>query len=363
MGTVVKCKYCGKENEISEAFENDLRDKILAEATKLAEEKLQSEFDFSKKKLEEENRQEMERRRNLEKQLLESFGDNRKMKAERESEKLDMEKKLLEEQEKIAALARKTAFDEFELKDREKDQKLQNALKRIEEMKVQMQQGSQQTQGEVLETEIEEMLKREFPLDIVSEVKKGQRGADIVQEIIDKNGKNCGKILWESKNAVWSDGWIEKLKEDQRQAKADLAVLVATNLPPNVAEFVYRNGVFVISRNMISAFATTLRFDLVRVNYERQANIGKNEKTEVLYQYITSVDFRHRIEAMVGAFTQMQNEIEREKRWFQTKWSRQEKQFRTLADHTHGMWGDLQGVVGKSLPDMQTALIEPGETV
>ena len=163
MGTVLRCKYCGKENEISEVFEKEV------------EEKLRIEFDFAKKKLEEENKQEIERRKGLEKQLLELMGEIRKMRTERETEKMDMERRLLAEQEKIASCARKTAYEEFELKDKEKDQKLQNALKTIEELKTKMQQGSQQTQGEVLEIAIEEVLRREFPLDTIAEVKKGIR--------------------------------------------------------------------------------------------------------------------------------------------------------------------------------------------
>jgi hypothetical protein len=112
---------------------------------------------------------------------------------------------------------------------------------------------------------------------------------------------------------------------------------------------------------MIVPLALALRFDLVRVNYEKLANVGKNEKSEILYQYITSTEFRHRIEAIVEAFGDMQGEMEREKRWFNTKWARQEKQLRKVVDHTQGMYGDLQGVIGKTLPDLKSLQLEEGE--
>jgi hypothetical protein len=285
----------------------------------------------------------------------------RKARQEKDEAMLQMQKKLLEEEEKIRQEMRKSMDEEHRLKDAEKDMKLQNALKEADALRRRLEQGSQQTQGEVLEMEIEEILRREFPGDSVSEVKKGQRGADIIQEVIDKNGKKCGSILWESKNAKWSDGWIEKLKEDQRQAKADLAVLVATNPPEEVETFIYdRRGVWITTRKLLGALAFALRFDLIRVNSERLANVGKNEKMEVLYQYITSPEFKHRVEAIVTSFGNMQSEIERERRWFQTKWARQEKQLRQLVDHTQGMYGDLQGVVGRSLPDIQPLELESG---
>lgn len=289
----------------------------------------------------------------------------RKEKRELEESKrkfeLEKQRQLDEERNKIRDQALKEAQENHELKDKEKDKMIDDLKKSLADAQRKAQQGSQQTQGEVLELEIEDILTKEFPTDSIEEVKKGQRGADVLQRVIDKKGKVCGTILWESKNAQWSNQWIGKLKEDQRAAKAHLAVLVVTDPPEKLEAFAFRDGVWIVVRKMIVPLALALRFDLIRLNYEKLSNVGKNEKMEVLYQYITSMEFAHRVEAIIEAFGRLQEEMERERRWFQSKWARQEKQLRKVMDHTHGMYGDLQGVVGKSLPDIKILQLESGK--
>lgn len=376
MTTTFKCKYCGRQNEISEALTQQIEEQVLTterakhrteleKAIKETEEKAvskaKSELELVIRKLQESESDEKERNKKFQDQILELTKELRKARQERDDTKIDMQKELLEKEEKIRQEAEKKAQEEQQLKIAEKDKQLNDALKTNEELRRKLQQGSQQTQGEVLELELEEILRKEFPQDNIREVKKGQRGADIIEEVIDKRGKNCGIILWESKNAQWSNSWIGKLKEDQRQIKAHLAVLVATIVPEEIKTFNYKDGVWITTRKMIVPLALALRFDLVRINYEKLANVGKNEKMEVLYRYVTSLEFKQRIEAIVEAFSELQEEVEREKRWFQTKWARQDKQLRKLIDHTQGMYGDLQSVIGKSLPAIKTLQLESGE--
>lgn len=368
-----KCKNCGSENEISEALKNQVTEQVLvAERTKhqieleetrkavaeKAQQKLKAEYESVVKELRESSTEERDRNRKLLLQLEDLSTEMRQLRRKDEERELEMKRKIADEEEKIRIEARKKVLDEQELKDKEKDKKLSDALKQIEEMKMKIQQGSQQTQGEVLELELEELLRKEFPLDTISEVKKGQRGADIMQEVVDRNGKNCGTILWESKNGKWTATWIDKLKDDQRSANAHIAVLVVTEPPEGLESFMYKDGIWVVTRTMATALALALRYNLVKLNFEKLAHTGKNEKMEVLYSYITSVDFRHRIEAIIDTFASMQEEIEREKRWFTTKWARQEKQLRRIVDNTHGLYGDLQGVVGKSLPEIEMLQVE-----
>ncbi|MDO8503133.1 MAG: DUF2130 domain-containing protein [bacterium] len=361
MKNTIKCKECGAEIEVSEVLTHQIEEQVrasigeahkkeLADARKVAEEEIG-------KGLEEERA----RNKELSTQLGELLEEVRKLRRKDEERDLEMKRKLLEEEEKIRQDARKNFEDEHELKDLENDKKLKDALRQVGELQQKMQQGSQQSQGETLELELEEKLKAEFSFDTITEVKKGQRGADILQGVVDKLGRTCGFILWESKNAQWSNDWLGKLKEDQRQAKADLAVLVSVNLPVGTETFSYKDGVWIVGWKYFIALAFTLRFSLISLYHERYLGVGKNEKMEVLYQYITSVEFTHRIEAIIEAFGGLQEEVEREKRWFQTKWARQEKQLRKVIDHTHGMYGDLQGVTGKSLPEIKTLKLEAGE--
>jgi hypothetical protein len=260
---------------------------------------------------------------------------------------------LATEEGRIRQETRRTVTEEHELKDREKDMRLATALRQVDELKAKMQQGSQQAQGEAMELELEEILRDEFKEDEISEVKKGQRGADVLQKVIDRKGRACGTILWESKNAQWSETWLAKLRSDQRDARAQIAVLVAAHPPSELETFLYRDGIWIVRRRYAKELGLLLRFSLVQVYAERANQAGKDEKMELLYSYLTSVEFQHRVQAIVEGFTNLWSDVEREKRWFATKWARQEKEIRKIIDSTQGMYGDLQAVTGRSLPAIQ----------
>lgn len=349
-----------EKNKLRLAHEQELEEtkKQIAEKAKIeAQERVTKEL----KDREDQIAQLKKRAEEAEEEELKVRKEKRELEESKRKFELEKQRQLDEERNKIRDQALKEAQENHELKDKEKDKMIDDLKKSLADAQRKALQGSQQTQGEVLELEIEDILTKEFPTDSIEKVKKGQRGADVLQRVIDKKGKDCGTILWESKNAQWSNQWIGKLKDDQRAAKAYLVVLVVTDPPEKLEAFAFRDGVWIVVRKMIVPLALALRFDLVRLNYEKLSNVGKNEKMEVLYQYITSMEFAHRIEAIIEAFGGFQAEMEREKRWFQSKWARQEKQLRKVMDHTHGMYGDLQGVVGKSLPDIKTLQLESGK--
>lgn len=376
MAQTIKCKHCGHEIEVSEALTHQIEEQVLStldakhkkeledlkrEIEETASKSASEEFGKKLELLQKEKEEEAERNKKLSLQVDELLSEIRALRRKDEERELEMKKRLWDEEEKIRAEASRKYEEEHRLKDLEKDKKIADLMKSLEEAQKKALQGSQQTQGESLELELEERLKAEFPMDIVTEVKKGVRGADLIQEVFDKLNRKCGTILWESKNAKWSEGWILKLKEDQRQAKADLAVLVSVDLPASIETFGYVNGVWVVSWKHFIPLALALRFNLVSLYHERQNQDGQDEKMQILYQYLTGTEFKHRVEAIVEAFASMQEELEREKRWFNTKWARQEKQIRKVIDHTHGMYGDLQGVIGKNLPEIKTLELPDGE--
>ncbi|MCX6791532.1 MAG: DUF2130 domain-containing protein [Candidatus Gottesmanbacteria bacterium] len=267
--------------------------------------------------------------------------------------KLETAKKLAEDEGKIREDVRKKVEEEHSLKEREINTKLQAALKLNEQLNQKLEQGSQQAQGESLELEVEDILRREFPGDIITEIAKGVRGADTLQRVIDKHSRECGFILWESKNAKWSSAWIAKLREDQRNAKAQMGVLVSVNLPADIKGFTFRDGVWITNRSSVIGLAWALRINIAQVYTVKKMSEGKNEKMEELFKYLTGIEFRQRVEAIVEGFTNLQGDIEKEKRWFQVKWANQEKEIRKIIDSTHGMYGDLQGVTGRSLPEIK----------
>jgi hypothetical protein len=364
MATHLKCPKCSAEIPLSDAFRKEIEAEMLAEerarhaeeldeartaAALAAAQRAEQDHALREAALRTEATEERERNTRLLRQLEELTGEIRALKRKDEERELVYKQQLAAEEDRIRAETRKTVADEFLLKDREKDQRLTDALRQVEELKAKMQQGSQQTQGEVLELELEELLRQEFKDDEVTEVKKGQRGADIIQKVHDRRGRPCGTILWETKNAKWQEAWLPKLRTDQREAKAQIAVLVAVQPPPEVETFLEREGIWIVRRRYAKVLASVLRRSLIEIYAERANQAGKDEKTEVLYQYLTSIEFKHRIQAIVEGFNRLWDDVESEKRWFTTKWARQEKEIRKIIDGTQGMYGDLQAVTGRSL--------------
>lgn len=336
-------------------------------ATKEVEEKLKTkikeEMEMKFKDAENAQKELQEDKKQLQEQLLEMSRNIRKVQSDSEQKQIEYEKKMLEEQKRIREEEQKRMDEQHRLKDLENEKKLQDALKANDELRRKLEQGSQQSQGEVLELELENMLKREFPYDDVNPVPKGITGADLIQTVKNQYGKVCGTIIWESKRTkAWSNEWVTKLKDDQRQIKAELAVIVTQALPQQLKRFGHHEGIWVCDYECIVGIAYALRSRLIDVAGVKSASEGKQGKMEVLYNYLAGTEFRQRVEAIVEAFSTMQDDIEKEKRWFAAKWSKQEKSIRRVIDNTLGMHGDLQSIMGNVLEDIQGLNMLPEET-
>ncbi len=259
--------------------------------------------------------------------------------------------KLIETRER----AKREAEESLKLNIAEKDQTISSMQSKIEDLMKKADQGSQQLQGEVQELDLEENLRREFSLDVIEPVPKGEFGGDVVQRVVSVSGQLCGMILWESKRTKnWSDGWLPKLREDQRAAKADTAVIVSQSLPKGLDTFQTIDGVCVTHPRLVLPVATLLRQSLIEVAQSRQAIQGQQAKTEMVYDYLTSPRFRQRIEAIVEAFSAMQTDLEREKKVITKQWAKRDEQINRVMKSTVGMYGDLQGIVGKTLQEIES---------
>ena len=286
--------------------------------------------------------------------------EKNKLDEEKRGFELEKQRQLDEERKKITEDANKKATEEQRYIIAQLQKQLADATKAKNDLSRKLEQGSQQTQGEVLELELEEILKAEFPHDEIVPVPKGVSGADVVQKVKDHSGRVCGQIAWESKKTkAWSDGWIQKLKDDQRVIKADLAVIASATLPEDVKGFVFRDGVWICDIKLIVALATALRINLLNVSRERAMSVGKNEKMEVLYSYLTGVEFKQRVEAIVEAFTNMDMGLRKERLAYEKIWSEREKQIKKVITNTVGMYGDLSGYV--ALPQIKTLELPESE--
>lgn len=273
---------------------------------------------------------------------------------------LEAEKKLAEEEDKIRQETRKLADEKHRLQILEMEKKLSDTQSALDAAQRKAAQGSQQNQGEVLELDLEQRLREEFPFDEITEVKKGQRGADVVQEVKNSSHRSCGIILYETKNGKWQPAWVGKFKDDIREAKANVGVIVSQNIPPEFGDLrQLEAGIWVAKPVLAPVLASALRTTILQVDTANRNNQNKDQKMEVLYQFLTGPEFRHRVEAIVDSYGAMQDEIEREKRAANLRWARQEKSIRAVIDNTLGMYGDLQGLTGGSLSNLPA--LEPGE--
>ena len=267
---------------------------------------------------------------------------------------LTVEKRVQDGLTEVRTHAKKEAEDEQKLKVMEKEQTIAAMQKQIEDLKRRAEQGSQQLQGEVLELELENLLRAKFPFDSIEPVAKGEFGGDILQRVVSQGGQASGSILWESKRTKnWSDGWLVKLREDQRTAKAEVAVIISQVLPKGVEAFDIVDGVWVTHPRALIPVATILRHTLLQVNMARQVTEGQQTKTEMVYQYLTGPRFRQRVEAIVEAFSTMQEDLDRERKTIMKQWAKREEQIERVMGATVGMYGDLQGIAGKSLQEIE----------
>ena len=272
--------------------------------------------------------------------------------AKREME-LNIQKGIGAGLESERAKAKLEAEEALKLRVSEKDQIIASMQNKIEELKRKAEQGSQQLQGEVLELELENLLRVRFPLDAIEPVPKGEFGGDLVQRVTGASGASCGAILWEMKRTKnWTDSWITKLRDDQRRAKAEFAVIVSTALPKGVQTFDLVDGVWVADFRCAVPIAIVLRQLLIDVATARIVGEGQQSKMELVYDYLTGPRFRQRVEAIVEKFDEMQGDLDKERKAMTKLWAKRQVQIEGVLAATAGMYGDLQGIAGKALKEI-----------
>lgn len=267
---------------------------------------------------------------------------------------LTIEKRVQISLTEVREKAKKEAEDILNLKVSEREEQIASMQRQILVLKRKSEQGSQQLQGEVLELELEEMLRSKFPFDTIEPVAKGEFGGDVVQRVVSPTGLTCGAILWESKRTSnWSESWLTKLRSDQRLANAAISILISQALPKNVSSFSQIEGVWIASPKYAEPLAVVLRQTLIEVANSKKSQEGQQTKMELVYDYLTGSRFRHRVEAIVEKFSDMQADLEREKKVMTRLWSKREAQIQGVIESTVGMYGDLQGIVGRALQEIE----------
>ena len=397
----INCPNCGTSIDVQDIISHQLEEEIKQKyQAQLVEEKkkYESEFevlnkakeDFEKRKKQENHlfQERLEKQLRADKKELEEQL-SKKMKREQADQFDSMQKELNEKSEKLKELNRskaeieklkrenaevkeaveaeaqkrlnqqlqtekekikKAEEDKNELRFKELQMKLDDQKKLTEEMKRKQEQGSMQMQGEVLELAIEEYLESTFPLDSIDEIKKGARGADCVQIVNSRTRINCGKIYYESKRTKeFQPSWIEKFKADMREKNADIGVLVTEALPKGVDRMTNKDGIWICTFDEFKGLSTVLRESVIRVSAALVTTENKGDKMSILYDFLTSNEFRLQIEGIVEGFTTMKNDLESEKRAMHRIWKTRDKQLEKVLSNTTNMYGSIKGIAGNAI--------------
>ena len=285
----------------------------------------------------------------------------RELEAKTEELKLTVARELDVERDKIKAAAMKQFADEHQLKDAESAKVIADMRRQIDDLKRKAEQGSMQTQGEVQELALESMLRTAFPADSIDPVEKGVSGADCKQLVFCPGGSSCGSILWESKRTkTFSKTWLPKLRDDRQASRSSIAVLISQAMPEGIETFALVDGIWVCHWKFAKELALALRVGLIAVGKNKLASEGRVEKMELVYNYLAGQEFQRCVEGIVEAFVTMKANLESEKRSMKTIWNKREKQIDRAINNTAGLYGDLQGIIGSSMPTIQGLTLPAG---
>lgn len=341
------------------------------EVARLASKKVEEQLKLHLSKFEEENkianeknaetiRLQKEELLKARKEKLDFQEKLNKLKEREEQLELEVKEKMLKEKIKIKEEVQKAEQQKHYLEIKQRDELVNTLKSQMDDMKRKAEQGSMQSQGEILELEIERLLQESFPIDDIIEVKKGVNGADCMQIVKSQNGKQAGIIAFESKRTkTFSDQWISKLKGDMRLHKADEGVIVTEVMPKDMTSFGKRDGIWICKFEEVGALTHVLRHTMLRVNEIKISNEGKGEKMQVLYDYLISNEFKQQMEAIVNGYVNMRNQIDTEKRSMKRQWKEREKQLDMIIDGATDMYGSIKGIAGNAIQNISALELEP----
>lgn len=342
-----------KEEEFEEKLSNEIKNRLKTEKIVL-QESLKKEILEEQKASVELLQKELQQKSLQVQELNAKTAEIEKLKREKDEmesaimakAELSLNERLIKEKERI----QKTTDEQNELKLRQKDEQLKQLQEQLAIAQRKAEQGSMQLQGEVQELAIEEWLRTKFVLDEIEEVKKGSRGADCMQIVHTKEAQNCGKIYYESKRTKeFQRSWIEKFKADMREKGADIGVLVTDAMPSGVDRMTLFEGVWVCSFEEFKGLSAVLRDSIIRLFYATKSQENRSDKMSLLYSYLTSSEFQMQIEAIVEGFTQMQIDLDSEKRAMQKIWKSREKQIEKVLENSVNMYSSVRGIAGSAI--------------
>ncbi len=371
MATDIKCPNCGHQFELNESLKNEVEKELRG---KMQDWQKKKEEEFEKQKmllvsdalkkageetasklrsLEEDARIKTQQLQEMQKKELDLMRDKSALEEKQKNMEFEIEKRFLEKRKEIEESTIKREQDLFDLRMKEKDVQLESMKRTIDDLKRKSEQGSMQTQGEAQELLLEKLLKENFPFDMIEEVGKGVEGADCIQTVRNNVGSICGKIIYESKQTKgWNNNWVDKLKTDKRNTGADVAILVTQAFPKDMNRFGEKDGIWLCNFDEVNSVAHLLRSGIIKIFEIQKSQEGKGDKMQMLYDYLTGIEFRGQVEAITEGFMAMKQGITKERIQMEKIWKEREKQLEKVLISTSGMYGSVKGIAGASIADI-----------
>lgn len=355
------------QNEIFAQRIQQEKIKMQSEMQEQLKKTIAADFENQLKMMEQQCSENDQKLKDARKKELEYFQKEKELKNKEADMELTLQKKLQEERQTLGEQIRQQEIQKNAMKEHEQLMRMRELEKQLEDQKKLAQealrkaeQGSMQLQGEAQELMLEKMLREHFPFDSIQEVGKGVEGADCVQVVRNSLGTDCGKIIYESKRTkVWNNAWIDKLKNDMRSKGADVAILVTQTFPKDMVKFGERDGVWICGFTEVTSVSALIRNGVLKVYEIQRSEENKGDKMHMLYNYLTGVEFRGQMEAIVEGFMSLKNGITRERLQMEKIWKEREKQLDKVLISTSGMYGSVKGIAGASVADIP--LLENGE--
>jgi len=358
-----KQKFEEAKKNANEIFAQKLqqeKQKLEAEANERITKSVAADYENKLRMLESNNKDNEEKLKEARKKEFEFLQKEQELKNKEAELEIKLQRELQKEREVMTEQIRKQETEKSQLKETEMQLKLKEVQlqleeqrKLAEEMKRRSEQGSMQRQGEVQELLLEEILKENFPFDAIEEVGKGVEGADCIQVVRTSTGKECGRIIYESKRTkTWSNNWVDKLKTDKRSKGADIAILVSQVFPRDMERFGERDGIWICSFTEVASVAQVLRSGIIKINEAIKSQENKGDKMQMLYDYLTGNEFRGNVEAILEGFMSVKNGIIKEKAMMEKIWKEREKQMEKAILNTSSLYGSVKGIAGASVSDI-----------
>jgi hypothetical protein len=349
-----------KEEELKQKqtdIDKQVEERVKTESAKKEKEikkQVGEDYEAQIKTLSEETTEAKKQVQELRTTKIENEQLKRKLDDQKQNLEVEYEQKMTERLKEETNVIRKRESERVDLKLKERDEVINSMKEQMDEMKRRAEQGSMQLQGEVQELAIEDILRGFFPYDLIEEVGKGIKGADVIHTVRNKIGVDCGKILYESKRTkAFSYDWIAKLKSDAVLVKADVCVIITEALPEDIDRMAQKDGVWICSFNDFKSLILVLRDSLIRVNEAYSSQTNKGEKTQMLYDYLMSNEFKLQIGSIIEGFTSLQDSYIKEKRAMERIWKEREKQLEKVLLNTNHFIGSIKGIAGSSMPDLK----------